>query len=149
ETLLIVLRQLDSFRGESRLTTWAYTVLVNLMADEQRRRAWRHRQLDDSSNQEKVPVAAQQSLERLAERHAVWAIVRDAIDHDLTARQRRVLIGRIFQQQPLVVLADELGTDKDNIYKVLHDARKHLKRALLSRGLTVAEALAAFQEAPL
>jgi len=32
-----------------------------------------------------------------------------------------------------------LGTNRDNVYKLLHDARKKLKRALLARGLTLAD----------
>jgi RNA polymerase sigma-70 factor (ECF subfamily) len=56
------------------------------------------------------------------------------------------LVGRIFDEKPLIVLADELGTDKDNVYKLLHDARKHLKRALREQGITEADVFATFQE---
>jgi RNA polymerase sigma-70 factor (ECF subfamily) len=55
------------------------------------------------------------------------------------------LVGRIFAEKPLIVLADELGTDKDNVYKLVHDARKHLKRALREHGVTEADVFAAFQ----
>jgi RNA polymerase sigma-70 factor (ECF subfamily) len=41
EALAVILRQLDGFRGESRFTTWAYRIVINLMADEVRRRTWR------------------------------------------------------------------------------------------------------------
>jgi RNA polymerase sigma-70 factor (ECF subfamily) len=55
-------------------------------------------------------------------------------------------VGRYFEEKPLIVIADELGTDKDNVYKRIHDARKHLKHALLAIGLTQAEVLAAFAQ---
>src|SRR5947209_7070647 len=41
ESLIIILRQLDTFHGESRFTTWTYRIVINLMADEARRRLWR------------------------------------------------------------------------------------------------------------
>jgi RNA polymerase sigma-70 factor (ECF subfamily) len=59
----------------------------------------------------------------------------DIIERELTARQRHALTGRIFDEKPLAVLADELGTNVDNVYKLLHDARKRLKRALVARGI--------------
>jgi RNA polymerase sigma-70 factor (ECF subfamily) len=36
--LVIILRDLDAFRGQSRFTTWAYRIVVNLLADEFRHR---------------------------------------------------------------------------------------------------------------
>jgi hypothetical protein len=43
------------------------------------------------------------------------------------------------------VLAAELGTVKDAVYTLIHDARRHLQRALLAQGLTADEVLAAFE----
>ncbi len=45
EALATILRQLHTFRGESRFTTWAYRIIINLIADDFRRRAWRRRSL--------------------------------------------------------------------------------------------------------
>src|SRR6185437_9623337 len=38
EAFTIILRQLNRFRGECRFTTWAYRIVINLIADEMRRR---------------------------------------------------------------------------------------------------------------
>jgi RNA polymerase sigma-70 factor (ECF subfamily) len=143
DALAIILRDLDRFRGESRFTTWAYRIVINLMADEARRRTWRHHTLPendgDAGNQ-----ASGVDAETVAERQAMWDIVQQSIRHDLTPRQRQAMVGRFFESKPLVVLAGELGTDKDSIYKLIHDARKRLKRALRERGITEEEILSAF-----
>lgn len=85
------------------------------------------------------------TLEALAERQVLWAVLAEIIREELTPRQRQALLGRIIAEKPLVVLAAELGTDKDAVYKLIHDARRHLRRALLARGLTTDEVLAAVE----
>ncbi|HZS85864.1 MAG TPA: sigma-70 family RNA polymerase sigma factor [Chloroflexota bacterium] len=143
DALAIILRDLDRFRGESRFTTWAYRIVINLMADEARRRTWRRHPLPENGG-ETGGQASGVTVETAAERQAMWELVHQIISHDLTPRQRQALVGRFFESKPLVVLAGELGTDKDSIYKLIHDARKHLKRALRERGITEAEILSTF-----
>jgi RNA polymerase sigma-70 factor (ECF subfamily) len=144
----IILRELDAFRDECRFTTWAYRIVINLIADEMRRRAWRRRPLmQDSDAAWRWHVSGdEQDVEAIADRRVLWSLLDDIIQHELTPRQRMALVGRIFDEKPLIVLADELGTDKDNVYKLLHDARKHLKRALREQGITEADVFATFQE---
>lgn len=147
ESFAVILRQLDTYRGECRFTTWAYRIVINLIADEMRRRCWRRRPLPEEGEavQGQRAPAPQYDVLAVADRRALWQLIDDIIQEDLTPRQRQVLIGRIFEEKPLIVLADELGTNKDNVYKLLHDARKHLKRALQERGMSAAEALATFE----
>jgi RNA polymerase sigma-70 factor, ECF subfamily len=80
------LRQLDTFRGESRFTTWAYRIVINLLADEIRRRAWRRHPLETEAARQ--AQGATQGSDVAVERHDVLQVVRWAIDHDLTPRQR-------------------------------------------------------------
>ena len=67
------------------------------------------------------------------------------IENDLTPRQRFVLIASAFQGMPLDLIAERLGTNRDNVYKNLHDARKKLKGCLNERGLTQEEILRIFE----
>ena len=143
----IILERLDTFRAESRFTTWAYSIVVNLIADEMRRRAWRRRPLTPEGDGTRGALISdhEPAVEMVAERRALWELVNGIIQRELTPRQRTALLGRIVDEKPLIVLADELGTNKDNVYKLLHDARKHLKRALSEQGVTEAELFATFQ----
>lgn len=147
ESLSIILNQLDSFRGQSRFTTWCYRIVINLIADEYRRRAWRRQPIDNHHNLD-AWVGLADGPEIDAERREVWAVIDRVIRDDLTPRQRHALVGRVVQGKSLVVLAEELETNKDNVYKLLHDARKRLKHALLARGISKADALAAFRPDP-
>lgn len=143
----IILERLDTFRAESRFTTWAYSIVVNLIADEMRRRAWRRRPLTpEGDNTQGTLISNRDSdVEVVAERHALWETINGVIQRELTPRQRTVLLGRIVEEKPLIVLADELGTNKDNVYKLLHDARRRLKRTLSEQGVTEAEVFTTFQ----
>ncbi|HEY8284107.1 MAG TPA: sigma-70 family RNA polymerase sigma factor [Chloroflexota bacterium] len=146
ESFAIILGQLDGFRGECRFTTWAYRIVINLIADEMRRRCWRRHPLpeEDGLDLHRRTFAPENDVTAIADRRALWRIVDTIIQQELTPRQRTALIGRVFEDKPLTVLAEELGTNKDNVYKLLHDARKHLKRALQIRGITAADALGTF-----
>lgn len=147
ESLSIILSQLDTFRGQSQFTTWCYRIVINLIADEYRRRAWRRQQLDNH-NDLTIWEGLANGPEIDAERREVWEVIDRVIRDDLTPRQRHALVGRVLQGKSLIVLAEELETNKDNVYKLLHDARKRLKHALLARGISQADALAAFHPEP-
>jgi RNA polymerase sigma-70 factor, ECF subfamily len=144
EAFAVILRELHTYRGECRFTTWAYSIIINLIADEMRRRCWRRRPLPEEiegepSIRRSVPV---HDVAVISDRRALWDLINTIIQRELTPRQRSALVGRVFEEKPLIVLADELGTNKDNVYKLIHDARRHLKRALEERGITIGDALA-------
>jgi RNA polymerase sigma-70 factor (ECF subfamily) len=86
-----------------------------------------------------------QNPEQAAQQSELWHTIREAIERDLTVRQRTVLVGHVFQGVPLDIVAEQLETNRDNVYKLLHDARKKLKQRLLQRGLTYADVLKAFE----
>lgn len=149
EALLAILNKLETFRGESQFTTWAYAVAVRLVLGELRRRRWKEMSLEQSRIGEELPAWPIEDVrspdpERTFQQQELWRILKGTIEEDLTQRQRSVLVAHVFQEMPLDLVAGRLGTNRDNVYKILHDARKKLKRCLIERGLTQEEIFGAF-----
>ena len=134
DALVAVLAKLDSFRGASRFTTWAYKFALLEAGVRARRRAWHGRELvlDEEAW---PPVAdsrpgAQESLEEAELLHAIADAVRTA----LTPHQRRVFVALALNGVPIDVLAERLDTTRGALYKTLHDARRKLRSALAEAG---------------
>jgi RNA polymerase sigma-70 factor (ECF subfamily) len=150
DALLIIKRKIDTFRGESRFTTWATTIAIRQLLGELRRRKWKDLSIEDSSIGHDLPDRSIEALqsgnpEMALEQDEVWTLLKRIVEKDLTSRQRFVLIASAFQAMPLDLIAEKLGTNRDNIYKILHDARKKLKGCLTKRGLTQEEILRTFE----
>jgi RNA polymerase sigma-70 factor, ECF subfamily len=150
ETLLIIQRKIGTFRDESRFTTWASTIAIRQLLGELRRRKWKDLSIDPSSigrDLPKRPMEAFQSdtPEIALQQNEVWTLLKRIVEKDLTSRQRFVLTASAFQGMPLDLIADKLGTNRDNVYKILHDARKKMKECLTKRGLTQEEILGIFE----
>ena len=52
----------------------------------------------------------------------------------LTPHQRRIACALIVDEVPIDVLAERLGTNRNALYKTLHDARRKLRAELRDRG---------------
>jgi RNA polymerase sigma-70 factor (ECF subfamily) len=146
DTLLTVRAKLDTFRNDSRFTTWVHRIAVNALLGRLRQRRWSARlpetvsdAVPDSLNEEDVPAPERAVLQR-----ELWTLVRQLIEVELTPHQRTILLAHVFQQKPLDLLAAELGTSRDAVYKAIYDARRKLRAALLARGVTVVEAVGVF-----
>jgi RNA polymerase sigma-70 factor, ECF subfamily len=135
DALVAILAKLQTYRGESRFTTWAYKFALLEAAVKVRRRAWHGRE---------VPLEAD-GFAQLPDRHPaphedaetaeLIGAVRDAIAEALTAHQRTVLIALTLNDVPIDVLAARLDTTRGALYKTLHDARRKLRARLAADGL--------------
>jgi RNA polymerase sigma-70 factor (ECF subfamily) len=134
DALVAVLARLDTFRGESRFTTWAYKFAIYSTAVTLRRRAWQGREvLLESPSWALLPDPGQQPPA-----HAEAAELLRAVGRGITAltpHQRHVLIALTVNDVPVDVLAERLGTTRGALYKTLHDARRKLRVHLTSSGL--------------
>lgn len=150
DALMAILKHLADFRGESKFTTWAYKFAINLALVAARREIWRHVSLDQLLDDPDFPEpalreeAANLDPDRAALQYEAQTILREAIEQELTDRQRQALKAIVFDEVPLDEVARRLGSNRNAIYKLLHDARRKLKACLIERGFGVEEVVALF-----
>jgi RNA polymerase sigma-70 factor (ECF subfamily) len=152
EALIAVINHLSDFRGDSKFTTWAYKFAINIALMTARRERWRGVSLDQLSSSEDgsflEKVMADKSrgptLDQSAMQDEVREIIQQVITRDLTDKQRRVLIMMVFNEVPMDEVVRGLGTNRNAIYKLLHDARRKLKNGLQSHGFAIGEVLMLF-----
>ncbi len=132
EAMVAVLGKLSTFEGRSRFTTWAYKFAVLQAAVELRRQAWSRREVP----LEAAPplIEPRPSPDQYVEGAELAAAVREAIDRVLTPHQRRIALALIVDEVPIDVLAERLGTNRNALYKTLHDARSRLRAHLALEG---------------
>ena len=151
DALLRVLKGLDSFRGESRFTTWAQKIAVNVAFTELRRRRWQDISLDDlgaSQDTDFMPdtlVDPSADPEKQALQRTLLDTLSEVIATELTDKQRQALVAVRIHGMPLAEVARRMGTNRNALYKLLHDARQRLKKRILAQGLSPQDMLAAFE----
>ncbi len=147
EALVKILDNLDSFRGESRFVVWAQKIATRTAFAEMRRLRWRDVSLEEAilrhETSENAQVDPLDDPERAATRMAVMRQFRRFIDEELTERQRRALLAAL-AEMPLEEIARRMGTNRNALYKLLHDARKRLKRRMMAEGISLQDVLSAF-----
>ena len=150
ESALLILSKLDQFRGESQFTTWAYAIAIRVALGELRRRRWQATAIEEARLGETMPAwpIDNPGPERSLEQRQAWALLSELMEASLTPLQRKALIAHAFQEMPLDLAAEWLGTNRNSLYKLIHDARKRLKAALLARGVTHRELIAIFDMPP-
>jgi len=148
DTLIRILDKLDTFRGESQFTTWAHKIAIRIAFTELRRRRWRDVSLDAivnryNSSDYTPPLLRDMgaSLETSAAMELLAVTLWRLIEEKLSERQRRALIAVTFEAMPLEEVARRMGTNRNALYKLLHDARKKLKGALLQESISVQDIL--------
>ena len=150
EALIRITGNLDSFRGESRFTTWAQKIAMNVALTELKRKRWRDVSLQDllarREAADRGPADPQLNPEQLVLQNMVLGELRRMIDQELTDRQREAVVAVILEGMPISEVAKRMGTTQNALYKLLHDARRKLKRRLEAAGFSPKEVLAVFEE---
>jgi RNA polymerase sigma-70 factor, ECF subfamily len=152
ETLMRVLEHLDTFEGRSQFTTWAHKIAVRAALTELRRVRWREVPLPEMGMNEEGDTSyrelpdAQASPEEQVSQAEMMKRVNRIIMEELTEKQRKALTA-IMEGFPLEEAASRLGTNRNALYKMLHDARLRLKKRLEQEGLTPQEVLSVFEPA--
>ena len=148
ETLLRVMHHLDTFGQRSLFTTWAHKIAVRVALTELRRMRWKEISLDAlvAEHGDGMQMTSLTSPAQSAEQHDIMLRIERIIAEDLSGKQRLAMMAVNVHGMPLEQVARQMGTNRNTLYKLLHDARLRLKRRLLLEGLTPQDVLAAFAE---
>ncbi|MEK6221551.1 MAG: sigma-70 family RNA polymerase sigma factor [Chloroflexota bacterium] len=152
EALLKILKSIESFRGESRFTTWAQKIAIHVAFTELRRRRWKdislQKFIETPDGDEYTPAILTDpsaSPERKASQHSALEIVQDLIETELTERQKTAIYAVMQGGMPLEEVARKMGTNRNALYKLIQDARQRLQLKLVEKaGMTAQEILALF-----
>jgi len=137
DALVSILARLDTFRGASRFTTWAYKFALLEAAVKLRRRAWQGREIPLEPETWSLFSSAGIEPGESAEQSELLDTLQRAIADVLTPHQRRVLVALALNGVPIDVLAERLNTTRNALYKTLHDARRKLRAHLGDLGLSL------------
>ena len=135
DALLAITAKLGQFRGESRFTTWAYKFVIFEVSAKLGRHFWRHPGVPfDAEDWDRLPDRFGFEPEREAEWRDLLAALRRAVDTELTPRQREIFVALVLNGVPLDALVVKLASNRNAIYKMLFDARRKLRAALVANG---------------
>jgi RNA polymerase sigma-70 factor, ECF subfamily len=142
DSVVAILAKLDSFRGDSRFTTWAYRFVILDVSTKLGRHFWRTpRAALHQDDWERLPGRSGLDPADRAEWQDLITAIRNAVEHELTPRQRDVFSAVVLGDVPLDALAAKRGADRNAISKTLFDARRKLRRTLTAQGYLASPAV--------
>lgn len=139
DALMKILSSLDQFEGRCKFTTWAMTIATRIGISSLRRKYHQDVSLEafDGRDQYRIEIAIEPSLSRsvLNERHDIVQKLQQLIDTELTDKQRMAMRAFLagFSTDGI---ADQVGTNRNAVYKLIHDARVKLKDGFERAGIT-------------
>lgn len=145
DAILKILDNINTFRGESKFMTWAMKIAVREGLTELRRKRWDDISIEDlkggpgdEKNREVYSdtfASSDPSPEQTTAQKMAIEKIETMIDELLTDRQQTAMRALLIHNLPITVVAEMLGTNRNNLYKLLHDARKKLKNELEVQGI--------------
>ena len=127
--------KLADFRGEASFKTWLLRITTHLALNE-RRRAWRQREVvpdADSSSPPELGQVPAEALEHLEGKRA-RALLRAAVA-TLPERQRDVALLRLYQDLSFAEVGAACGITANNAKVSFHHAVRNIRKHLESQGI--------------
>ena len=136
DAMLAILAKLDTFRGESRFTTWAYRFVVLEVSSKLGRHYWRQHPAEslEAGEWDRLPDRLGADPGEHAERAELAEAVRRAVSQTLTDHQRRLFVAVVVNGVPLDAVVAQLGTNRNAVYKAISDARRKIRAFLVANG---------------
>ncbi len=139
EACMKILEKRAAFEGRSKFRTWAVTIAVRTAVSRMRKRDWQHVSLESitagADFDPRVVADPSGTPEQGSGQSKLLGKLKELIDTVLTPRQWTALTAEL-GGMPLPQIAEKLETNTNAIYKLLHDARRKLRRGLEAAGFT-------------
>lgn len=144
DALLKILDNIDSFRGESKLITWAMKIAVREGLTELRRKKYDDSSIedfkypDDEGRNELTSLTFATDLpgpDEATHEQLMLRKVLDIINNELTDKQKRAIKSLMIEGLSVTVVADQMNTNRNALYKLVHDARMKIKEKLEDAGI--------------
>ena len=151
ETLIRVVDKFETFEGRSQFTTWAFKIAIHTALNELRRRHWKDVSLDglDDLDEDAKPMSLflpsdEPGPETSVDQRQAMDYVKQLLAEELSARQAAALKAVVLDGVPMEEVARRLNTNRNALYKLMHDARLKLKLRLEKDGYSPQELMSLF-----
>jgi RNA polymerase sigma-70 factor (ECF subfamily) len=140
DAMIAILARLETFRGESRFTTWTYRFVILEISNKIGRHYWRKplASLEDE-DWDRLPDPFGIDPSSHAEAADLLAGIRQAVTEVLTDHQRRMFVAVVLNGIPLDAVVAKLGGNRNAIYKTIFDARRKIRAFLTTNGYLTGE----------
>ena len=138
DALIKILDSLESFEGRSRFTTWAMTIATRVGISELRRKRFQDVSLEAITNNDgmKIDIAVDQAspTEDQLERKSILEKL-DQLIHEMLTDKQRQAIQALLNGMPVEEIASRTDSNRNAIYKLVHDARLKLREGFERIGI--------------
>lgn len=138
DALIRILDSLDQFQGKSKFITWAMTVATRVGISSLRRKYHEDMSLDAFATDDgfRIDVPTQDgAVDHVADKSELLDVLQRLIESALTDKQRLV-VRSFLSGYSTDGIAEQTGTNRNAVYKLLHDARVKLKTGFAEAGFS-------------
>ena len=149
DALLKITNALDKFEGRCRFTTWAISIATRVGISELRRKHCQDISLDGLTAGESLRIEIAEDPENTVsagqemDRRSILLKLQELIDRVLTDKQRLAIRG-LLEGLPIEEIAARSGSNRNAVYKLVHDARTKLREGFETSGIVAEDVNAIF-----
>ena len=135
DAMVSLLEKLDTFRGESKFTTWAYRFVALEVSNKLGRHLWRRPSVSlDAEDWEQLPALAATDPLAQTQQRELFSAVQRAMNEALTDHQRHIFLAVVVNGVSMDAMVSQSGSNRGAIYKTVFDARRKIRAYLIANG---------------
>lgn len=142
ESIIKIMKNLDSFEGRSKFTTWAISIAIRSGISELRRRHHKDVSLEAITNNDdmriEVAVATESNPGQNIDKEVLLKTLAELIEDQLSDKQRTV-VRALLGGMPVEEIATRTQSNRNAVYKLFHDAKLRLKKGFESKNFSMAD----------